>query len=155
MKKILRKCRVVDIDVYIYKMSDHGACDLPEFKYVILTENLKSKTRYYIKDVEVLVHESFLYPKVFLLKTLGKKGPVIGDCFTHKKYRGQAIYPYVLNYIANIVLETNEKEVYVVVNTTNSNSIKGIEKAGFSKFASIKAKRWLWFYIKRQIEYYN
>lgn len=125
----------------------------PGFKYEIQSEELNSKTRFYIKDLGVLVHESFLFHKVYLMRVLGKRGPVIGDCFTNKKYRGQSIYPYTINQIAQAVLKTKNKEVFIVVNSDNFNSIKGIEKAGFRKFATIEAKRWLWFYLKSQIEY--
>lgn len=155
MRKLFKKFRVVNIDVFIYRMSDYVFFNTPEFKYVILTEKLNNKTRFYIQDSDVLVHESYLYSKVFLLRTIGKNGPVIGDCVTVKKYRGQSIYPYVINQIAKQVLETNKKDVFVVVNRNNSNSIKGIEKAGFGKFASIKAKRWLWFYMKRHVDYFK
>lgn len=153
MKKIFKKFRLINIDVYVYVMSNYVEYNVPNFKHVILKEELNNKTRFYIENLSELVHESYLYSKVFLLKSIGKNGPIIGDCFTNKKHRGQSIYPYVINYIAKEVLENNKKEIFIVVNRDNSNSIIGIEKAGFNKFASIKAKRWLWFYFNRQIEY--
>lgn len=155
MRKLLRKLRLVNIDVYVYTMSDHMVFYAPDFKYVIQKEKLKNKIRFYIRDCDILVHESYLYSKVFLLRSLGKKGYVIGDCKTNINYRGQSIYPYVINQIAKEVLNTYKEEVFVVVNKDNLNSIKGIEKAGFSKYASIYANRWLWFYTKRQVSLYK
>ncbi|WP_191859169.1 hypothetical protein [Hanstruepera ponticola] len=155
MNRFFRKFRLVSIDVFIYHMVKYNEFQLPKFKYTIQRENIHNKTRFFIKDLNTLVHESYVFKKVFLLKSIHKNGPVIGDCFTNKQYRGQAIYPVVINYIAKHLLENNSKEVFVVVNKSNKSSIKGIEKAGFDKLASIKAKRWLWFYSKREINYFN
>jgi RimJ/RimL family protein N-acetyltransferase len=124
--------------------------------YSIGKSNLsEGKTCYFIKDSGKVVHKSYLFSKVFLLKSIKKSGPVIGDCVTVKSHRGQSIYPYVINKIAKEVLEKDKKTVYIIVDKNNLSSIKGIEKAGFSKLASIVAKRWLWFYFKREIIYLN
>ncbi len=155
MKRLLKKLRVVRIDVYIYRMSDYTAFHLPGFTYTIQREAYGSKTRFFIKDLDVLVHESYLFERIYLLKSIRRTGPVIGDCFTNKHYRGQSIYPFVINYIAEKMLVDGCKEVFMVVNQSNISSIKGIEKAAFQKIASIKATRWLWFYLKRQVIYYD
>lgn len=155
MKKIKRKFRIIDIDVFIYRMTKYVEFNLPDFKYSIEKTEKAEKIRYHINDYDRLVHESYLYSKVFLLKSIKKRGPVIGDCVTKNDYRGQSIYPYVINKIAKETLENENEEVYVIVNKDNINSIKGIEKARFEKFASIKAKRWLWFYLRRQVKYYE
>lgn len=155
MKQFLRKFRIVDIDVFIYRMSDFKVFTLPGVSYDIKSEQYANKTRFYIKNLDKLIHESFVYKRVYLLKSIGKIGPVIGDCFTSKAYRGQSIYPFVINSIARNLLSKNNQEVFVVVNQSNASSIKGIEKAGFCKYASIRATRWLWFYFKRQVIYYD
>ncbi|PNQ72087.1 hypothetical protein C1T31_13355 [Hanstruepera neustonica] len=155
MKQLLRKFRIVDIDVFIYRMTDFKVFSLTKISYDIQSEQYAHKTRFFIKDLDQLVHESYVYKRVYLLKSIGKIGPVIGDCFTSKAYRGQSIYPFVINSIAEKLLREDYQEVFVVVNQSNASSIKGIEKAGFCKFASIKATRWLWFYFKRQVIYYD
>ena len=155
MKKFFQKSRIVNIDVFIYKMSVYKVFDIPKFEYVIDKKRHKNKWLYSIQDASKTVHKSYLFDSVYLLKSINKSGPVIGDCHTHKEYRGQAIYPFVINKIAKEVIETKGKEVYIVVDQNNLNSIKGIEKSGFSKLASIKAKRWLWFYLKRHILYFD
>lgn len=115
----------------------------------------KDKTCYFIKDSNRIVHKSYLFSKVFLLKSIKKRGPVIGDCSTVESHRGQSIYPYVINSIAKDLFNNESEAVFIIVDKNNISSIKGIEKAGFSKLASIVAKRWLWFYFKREIVYLN
>jgi RimJ/RimL family protein N-acetyltransferase len=129
--------------------------NVPNFKYQIDKSRKKNKWCYVIKEGNILVHASYLYDTVFLLKLLKKKGPVIGDCYTNKHYRGQSIYPHVINKIALETLKKGVEEVFIVVNPENMGSIKGIEKAGFNKFASIKGTRWLWFYLKKQVIYFE
>ena len=70
-------------------------------------------------------------------------------------YRGRSIYPQVINKIAFETLNKGIEDVFIVVNNNNIPSIKGIERAGFSKFAAIKGRRWLWFYLKKQIVYFE
>ncbi len=157
MKKIIRRLKLINIDVYIFEMLEYKPFELNHSKYKIEKEELKNgKLRYYIKENGALVHESFLFSRVFLMKSIGKQGPVIGDCKTMKNYRGLSIYPYVINRIAKELLQSDlVNEVFMIVDSSNKSSIKGIEKAGFKKAAGIKAKRWLWFYLKRDIIIYN
>ncbi|WP_178988983.1 hypothetical protein [Winogradskyella schleiferi] len=156
MKKLLRRFKVISIDVYIYQMLNYKpfADALPNYK--IEKSNLRKGRRcYFIKDSGNIVHRSYLISKVFLLKSINKIGPAIGDCSTVNSHRGQSIYPFVINKIAQDVLDNDHKSVFVIVNKDNLSSIRGIEKAGFSKIASIVAKRWLWIYFKREIIYFN
>ncbi|MGJ8593524.1 MAG: hypothetical protein ACSHXF_13315 [Aquaticitalea sp.] len=155
VKKLCRRLKITSIDVFIYKMEQYVIYDKSGFKYEINKKRLKKKWQYSIKDGEIFVHQSFLFDSVFLLKAVKKNGPVIGDCFTDNNYRGQSIYPIVINRIAKDELQNGTNEVFVVVNRNNISSIKGIEKAGFVIFASIKAKRWLWFYSEKYIEYFT
>uniref|UniRef100_UPI00404AC496 hypothetical protein n=1 Tax=Gelidibacter sp. TaxID=2018083 RepID=UPI00404AC496 len=155
MKKIFKRLRTTNIDVLVYGMSHYIAFEKPDFKFNIEKQWIKKKCRYFIEDSGKLVHQSYLFEKVFLLKSIGKKGPVIGNCYTNAQYRGLSIYPFVINTIAKETLQTKAKEVFVIVNRNNINSIKGIEKAGFVIVASITGKRWLWFYLKKSIRYFN
>ena len=155
MKKILKRFRIVHIDAFIYKMSHFIEYKAPNFKYQIEKSRKKNRWCYTIKEGNTLVHVSYLYDSVFLLKLLEKNGPVIGDCHTNRQFRGQSIYPKVINKIALETLREGFKEVFIVVNPENSSSIKGIEKAGFIKFASVKGTRWLWFYFKKQVVYFE
>ena len=154
MKRFLKKLRVQNIDVLVYEMTCYEPLNLVNSNYVIKKERLKNKWFYYIKQSKNVIHKSYLFDSVFLLKLINKKGPVIGDCYTQKKFRGQSIYPYVINTIAKEVLENGEDEVFIIVNRKNKPSIRGIEKAGFTRKVSIKTRRWLYFYLKKQITQY-
>jgi len=153
IKKYLRHLKIVSIDVFIYRMTEVNLLTLADLEFVIQKEILpKTKKRYFITENGVLVHNSFLYEKVHVLKLLQKKGPVIGSCFTNPDYRGKSIYPFVINYIAKELIEKNKnREVFIIVNSDNVNSMRGIEKAGFEYYASIKAKRWLFFYFDKDV----
>lgn len=152
MKKLFRKFNIKAIEVFVYKMDYVKSLNVNDLSFKIDVQQINNdKKRYYIEDNGILVHDSFLYEKVYLLRLINKKGPVIGSCFTNIKYRGQSIYPYVINRIAVDELNSGKKEVFMIVDQDNISSIKGIEKAGFEKLVSIKTKRWLWFYFNKVI----
>lgn len=153
MKRVLKYFRLLAIDVHVYSMRIPVEVAFPEMKYVLKTENLNNgTTRYFMNDQGEFVHQSFLYPKLHLLKLLGKTGPAIGNCATNENYRGHSIYPFVINHIATGLLSENKaKEVFIIVNSNNIASIKGIEKAGFSFHSKVKAKRFLLFYFDKEI----
>ncbi|HEY6142795.1 MAG TPA: hypothetical protein VIV55_05100 [Flavobacterium sp.] len=154
IKKYLKYLKTVSIDILIYRMTEANLSALSDVEFDIQKESLpKSKKRYFITENGVVVHNSFLFEKVHVLKLLQKNGPVIGDCYTNPNYRGKSIYPFVINYIAKELIEQNKiREVFIIVNSDNVNSIRGIGKAGFEYYASIKAKRWLFFYFDKKID---
>lgn len=153
MKNLIRKLKIIKIDVFVYVMTEYQSFNFSNPEYTIEKTKSKKKWRYAIRDSDKIIHKSYLFHNVYLLKLLKKNGPVIGDCKTNTAYRGQSIYPFVINSIAQEIISNERKEVFIIVNQDNLSSIKGIEKAGFSKYASIKAKRWVWFYLKKQITY--
>ena len=65
-------------------------------------------------------------------KFLPLKGVHLCYCETIEKERGHGYYPLLLKYIQSDV----KKSLYMVVKESNTASIKGIEKAGFVKYAS-------------------
>lgn len=156
IKRILKSYKFITIDVIVYSMTKEDITAFPDLGLEIKTVSIsKGKKKYFIEDKGVLVHQSFLFDAVFLLKLIGKRGPVVGDCYTHPDYRGKSIYPYAIHYIAKKMLIENKKdEVFMIVNRDNTSSIKGIEKAGFKKYASIDTKRWLFFYFDKNIVIY-
>jgi hypothetical protein len=82
-----------------------------------------------------------------LLRLKYKKGPAIVECFTNEEFKGKSIYPFVINYIAkDVIINNNQKEVFIIVNSDNVSSIRGIEKAGFTIHTKIKANRFLFFH---------
>lgn len=152
MNKYLKYLKIISIDVLVYRMTETNLLILPDLEFKIQKSLLKGKTEYSITENRILVHRSFLYEKIHLLKLLQKKGPAIGNCYTNPECRGKSIYPFVINYIATeLIKEDKNRQVFIIVNSDNVNSIRGIEKAGFEYYASIKAKRWLFFYFDKKI----
>lgn len=154
MKKIRKYLRIVKIDVLVYRMTEPVERIFPRVPYELKSDKLPDgKTKYSMEDDGNFVHKSIVFGKLNVLKLLGKSGPAIGDCATSESYRGQSIYPYVINKIASKLLDKKKaKEVFIIVNSDNASSIRGIEKAGFERFASIKAKRFLVFYFDKDIK---
>lgn len=155
LNKYLKYFRIVKIDIQIYSMTLDTITQFKDIDYQIQSEQVsKNVKRYFIEDHNKMIHQSFLYNSLNILKLIGKNGPAIGNCLTLSEYRGKSIYPYVINKIAQEVLQVNnQKEVFVLVNTSNLNSIKGIEKAGFQLHSQVKATRFLLYYFNLKIIY--
>ena len=154
MKKIRKYARFTPIDVRIYSISG-VVSPLPAPVYALTRTNGKNFTRFALHDSAAFVHASHLFDSLRILRLIGAKGPAIGDCVTAEAYRGQNIYPAMINKIAAGALTTGEKEVFIIVNSDNAASIRGIEKAGFSLRAEIRATRWLLFYFNAKIREYK
>lgn len=79
-----------------------------------------------------IVSKAVLISKVPIYKFLPSKGIHLCYCETLPEFRGKGYYPLLLNYIQN---DFKERELYMIVEHDNYASIKGIEKAGFIKYA--------------------
>lgn len=151
MNKIKRLFKTVSIDVRVYRMTQIPAVSLGELSYSVTQSAHGNDVCYEISDNGTFVHRSFLYQRLRVLSLLGKVGPAIGNCVTSEAYRGQSIYPKMIAKIATETLAAGVKEVFIIVNTDNIASIRGIEKAGFDLFATVKTKRFLLFYFDKTI----
>lgn len=149
IKKLLKYCKVINIDILIYVMRKDAVANFPVLDYSIEQEVVsRNKKRYYIKAASKVIHESFLFEKLFVLRLIGKTGPTIGDCRTVEAFKGKSIYPYVINHIAREeILKNHRNEVFIIVSPNNLSSVKGIEKAGFQLHTKVKAKRFLFFHF--------
>lgn len=88
-------------------------------------------------ESDEIVHKSVKIGKCYKFNFLKKTEFEIGPCYTVEKYRGQGIYPIVLRYIVS-----EDKKVYFIfIHKDNHSSIKGVEKAGFSKVGYILRKK--------------
>jgi hypothetical protein len=147
-RKLLKYLKVIDIDVLIYSMTKETILAFPELDYTIQLEVVnENKKKYFIQIEDKIIHQSTLFKSIYLLQLIQKKGPTIGECFTNEEFKGKSIYPFVINYIAkDAIINNNQKEVFIIVNSDNVSSIRGIEKAGFTIHTKIKANRFLFFH---------
>ncbi len=151
IKKYLKYFRIARIDVQVYRMTKDDVAAVGPIDFTVESDVRDGKRRYFINDSGNFVHNSFVFPKLRLLKLLGKTGPAIGQCVTNPQYRGRSIYPHVINLAARKELSNGKSEVFIIVNSDNASSIRGIEKAGFKFYASVTAKRFLMFYFDVRI----
>lgn len=152
-KKLRSYLRITHIDVFVYSMAKKDLYVFEDIGYTIKEEIVNDKKkRFFITDKGKTIHQSFLFRKLFLLKIINKTGPAIGECMTIPEYKGKSIYPFVINHIAREELtKNNQSEVFIIVNTDNASSVKGIEKAGFKCHTKIRAKRFLLFHFAVQL----
>ena len=81
---------------------------------------------------ETVLSKAVLISKVPIYQFLPHKGVHICYCETIPEERGKGYYPLLLGFVQNA---NPDKDLYMVVDVKNSSSIKGVEKAGFVKFA--------------------
>jgi RimJ/RimL family protein N-acetyltransferase len=58
---------------------------------------------------------------------------LIGPCLTEEEFRGRAIYPRVLGAAVGMLRERGWGPFYIHTNPLNAASVRGIEKAGFTR----------------------
>lgn len=84
-----------------------------------------------------LVHIAWLfyYPgarEAYFQVKLKQAEAYISSCHTHPEFRGNNIYPAVLQHIVGHAAKENRNRCFISSDATNSPSIKGIKKTGFS-----------------------
>ena len=75
--------------------------------------------------------EHWQLPFMTILRGGGKKDYHIGPCMTCPNERGKGFYPMLLQAIMNDLGTQNN--YYLIVHETNTPSLRGIAKAGFSR----------------------
>lgn len=88
------------------------------------------------------MHASYLLGKSFKFPFLGQDDYEIGPCVTRVDCRGRGLYPDVLRFICHNVGGPKSK-FYMLVAPSNTASIRGIEKAGFSQVGYVKRSKYL------------
>ena len=96
-----------------------------------------------------IAHTTYLIPKCRKFDFMGSSDWEIGPCITAREFRGQGIYPKVLNHITSS-FGNNETIFYMIVEENNLSSIKGIEKAGFKRCGLVQKTKWLKQYRKQE-----
>ncbi len=95
----------------------------------------------YAKDTDgTIVHTAYVVPKCRKFPFLGQDDYEIGPCFTRPSHRGQGIYPRVLTYICRR-FGCEATAFYMIVDSENTASVRGIEKAGFVPCGAVKKSR--------------
>jgi len=92
-----------------------------------------------------LVHISLVTPGRICRRRqpiIPKEAYMIGPSHTALAFRGNRIFPFVLQQIARAVAGCNE--FWILVNEANIASIRAIEKAGARHVGRYIQKRWLW-----------
>lgn len=93
---------------------------------------------YVIRDNDgSIVHYSCVFPKCYKFPFLKKNDVEVGPCFTSKNHRGKGFYPYVLAYIAKKEI-LKKGNLYLMINTKNKSSIRGVKKVGFKPIALMR-----------------
>ncbi|MHC1775881.1 MAG: GNAT family N-acetyltransferase [Lentimicrobium sp.] len=94
-------------------------------------------------DKDVVVHYSYITPKVFRFPFMGRRDQQIGPCVTHPDYRGKGIFTNVLKLIP--AYYANESDLVWTYTTQDDIAAqKAFAKAGYSFYAfadmSLKTK---------------
>lgn len=150
ISKILRKTKIINIDVFLYEATEKTLKFNTDIEYQVIHKSENGLESYWVYDEGNVVHKSFIFKNVHLLSLLNRSGITIGNCYTNPEYRGQSIYPKIISYI----YKEKKQQTLMIVDSNNISSIKGIEKAGFKRIAHIKTKRWLIFYFNKEIRMY-
>ncbi len=106
------------------------------FRATIQISALGKARVFYVTDGEKLVHTSMVIPKCGKFTFMNEADYEIGPCLTYPEYRGKGIYPAVINHICNSIGRDGTL-FYMIVDETNTASIKGIEKAKFERCGSV------------------
>jgi RimJ/RimL family protein N-acetyltransferase len=94
-----------------------------------------------VTDNKKVIHTSFVQFKSRYKKLIHElhETPLIGNCWTDNKYRGQGLYPKTISLAAESLFRSGYKRVLISCAVNNIASIKGIEKAQFSLVHEIKS----------------
>lgn len=96
---------------------------------------------FYVSDGDSLMHTSYVIPNCIKFPFMKKDDLEIGPCYTYPEYRGRGLYPAVLRAICNYYKDGNV-HYYMIVDSENTASIKGIEKAGFEKCGTVRVTKY-------------
>ena len=103
------------------------------WQFFSLLKSGKRYRRYLVRNAEgKVVSYAEVICKFWKFRFIPEGGYEIGPCYTIVNERGKGLYPNLLRHIIN---GNKDKDMYMIVHKNNIASIKGVEKAGFVKFA--------------------
>lgn len=118
--------------------------------YFWLISKGKLEIYYILSEDGRVAHTSFVVPRCGKFPFLGQKDYEIGPCQTAVECRGKGLYGIALNRITS-EKSKRQADFYMLVSEDNASSIRGIEKAGFSRDGYAIRKGWRKVYA-REIE---
>ena len=96
-----------------------------------------------------LAHVAFVIPSEKSGRNfISNNSYMIGPCLTPTKFRGNKIYPFILQEI--VVGIKGRKEFWISANESNIPSLKGIERVGGIYCGRCYHKKWFWGAIKKR-----
>ncbi len=90
-----------------------------------------------------LVHMSWVYSAAeyskepFSRLILKDSEVEIVNCFTLSKYRGLGIYPYMIQFLSNLLFQNGIEHIYMLAEHKNLASQRGIKKAGLRHLGQV------------------
>lgn len=84
-----------------------------------------------------LRHDGAVFDALFREIDFGEAG-YIGPCNTFEQFRGSGLYPYALTNIFRFLMERGIRRAVISTRNTNNASIRGIVKAGFMPFRTVR-----------------
>lgn len=109
----------------------------------------KAKILYMKDDVGELIHTSYIVPRCYKFSFMERNDYEIGPCYTYPKYRGKGIYSSMLLYVCE-KLGNAQTTFYMIVDSENLASVRGIEKAGFEFCGTVRISRVLKRYLREK-----
>lgn len=100
-------------------------------------------TAYGVYLNEELVHMSWVYTaseyskEPFQRLTLKDHEVEIVNCFTLEKCRGLGVYPYMIQFLSNLLFQSGIERIYMMADHKNFASQRGITKAGLKQLGQI------------------
>lgn len=103
----------------------------------------------YLYSGDDIVHTVYVVPKCRKFPFLQPGDYEIGPCVTNEHYRNRGSYQYMLRYITASDAFSGGV-FYMIVRGDNHASVRGIEKAGFTRCGTVVRSRFLHSYKKER-----
>lgn len=139
------KYRIEIFEPSFLKLQQHKRFSLMHWTWYIFTRGTYKII--YIFDDNKIIHYTHAIPKFWKFRFMEHNDIEIGPCWTDESYRGEGIYPFVIEFVVNF-LKNSYDSFFMMVSENNTASIQGIEKAGFHRIGEIHKSRFLGIYEK-------
>ncbi|MBL8130238.1 MAG: GNAT family N-acetyltransferase [Anaerolineae bacterium] len=143
--RLIKPLKPRRVDTFLYELNTTSFSPQSFVEEPLSVEKREDENRiHYIAYFDGHVaHRATLFLRVRLPAQFGYgHHPVIGDCVTDPAFRGRKLYPHMLNFIVQDAYATmGTPIVQILVAHDNLASIRGIERAGFTRIARLRGIR--------------